>query len=172
MFSLPFFISLLYLSFCLVPFSLCYMGVEKELQWLGSIEEGEFQVELCARLKATDLNLEDAYLYLEKKVDLKIVLKHSFLVISGLRDVKNRIRHHVLTPGNRFPARSVQKHPFRRDFHVFLNFCERESQIRVQNLRPLIFLFISCFRKISRFGGRGFSFLFFPKHALAYWVLT
>ena len=32
-----------------------------------------------------------------------------FLAISGLRDVKNRIRHHFLTPGNRFPARNIHK---------------------------------------------------------------
>ena len=38
-----------------------------------------------------------------------IVLKPSCLATSGLRDVTNRIRHHSLILGNRFPARSVHK---------------------------------------------------------------
>ena len=63
--------------------------------------------------------IEDLYLSLKEKdrkcsekIDLKIVLTSSCLAISALRDVTNRIRHHFLTPGNRFPVRSIHKMKF------------------------------------------------------------
>ena len=49
------------------------------------------------------------YLFLAIFSTPQLFLKPSKMISSGLQDVKNRIRHHFLTPGNRFPARSAPK---------------------------------------------------------------
>ena len=72
----------------------------------------DFNQKLLQAINMTESKIkiiQNKGLITNKKIDLKITFKPSLLAISGLRDVKNQIRHHFLTPGNRFPARSVHK---------------------------------------------------------------
>ncbi len=71
MFFLPFYISLFFFLLGLFQIIGAFLDLKKAVVWYEKATQREFQIEHCARVKATSLNLENAYLYLIKSLPEK-----------------------------------------------------------------------------------------------------
>lgn len=71
MFIFPFYLSLFFFLLGLFQIMSAFSDLKKSVLWYEQATKKEFKIEHCARIKATSLNLENAYLYLVRSVPEK-----------------------------------------------------------------------------------------------------
>jgi hypothetical protein len=71
MFVFPFYISLFFFLLGLCQIMGAFSDLKKAVFWYEKATQREFQIEHCASIKATSLNLENAYLYLIRSLPEK-----------------------------------------------------------------------------------------------------